>query len=168
MAGDAARSASSSRRLRPEGLSPLNSRMIRRADCRLCATGSPIKGPFQHHPRPFDAHLRQVLSAYRLGRLFRDDGPGQHHHQIRPAGYDYREDVVCALGMELWRADYRAMEPVRQIMAATAIWLYRGGADSRWLRRVPCVWSASEALQELERAGSLEDWLKLVVLYPGW
>ena len=130
--------------------------------------GLALRGPFQHYPRPFDAHLRRILDAYRLGRLFRDDGPGQHHHQIRPLGYDYREDEVCALGMELWRADYRAMEPARQIMAATAIWLYRGGKDSRWLRRVPCVWSASEALRELERAGSLEDWLKLVVLYPGW
>lgn len=130
--------------------------------------GLAIKGPFQHHPRPFDAHLRRILDAYRLGSLFGDDGPGQHHHQIRPLGYNYREDQVCPLGMELWRAEYRAMEPVRQMMAATAIWLYRGGKDSRWLRRVPCVWSASDALQELEEAGSFEDWLKLVVLYPGW
>jgi hypothetical protein len=33
------------------------------------------------------------------------------------------------------RADYRAMTAAQQMLAASIIWLYRGGKDNRWLRR---------------------------------
>jgi len=41
------------------------------------------------------------------------------------------------------------MHSVQQMFAASIIWLYRGGKDRVWLRRVPCTWSATEALHAL-------------------
>lgn len=130
--------------------------------------GLVLNGPFHGFNRSFHAQLEHTILRYGLHDLFRYDGPGQHHHIIRPSGYDYHRDEVHAEGMERWRADYRAMTTTRQMMAATVIWLYRGGKDNRWLRRVPCTWQADEALSHLGREGALEDWLRLVVLYPGW
>jgi hypothetical protein len=34
-------------------------------------------------PEPFDRHLRTVISRYGLTGLFRDAGPGRHHHAIK-------------------------------------------------------------------------------------
>jgi hypothetical protein len=70
--------------------------------------------------------------------------------------------------MEKWRADYRAMSSAQQMFAATIIWLYRGGKDNRWLRRVPCTWHAVDAIGEMRRSNILADWGILVALYPGW
>jgi hypothetical protein len=83
-------------------------------------------------------------------------------------GYDYHADAVDAWGMERWRADYRAMTAVQQMLAASIIWLYRGGKDNRWLRRVPCTWHAADAIDEMRRRDVLADWGRLISLYPGW
>lgn len=118
--------------------------------------------------RPFDRHLRYVIARYGLEALFSDDGSGPHHHAIRPSGYDFHTDAVIPTNMENWRADYRAMSGERQMLAASIIWLYRGGKDNCWLRRVPCTWHAADALHVLRAARATADWAWLFRLYPGW
>jgi hypothetical protein len=108
---------------------------------------------------PFNDHLRTSINRYALGR---------HHQAIRPTGYDYYVDAVDAAAMEKWRADYRAMSPAQQMFAATIIWLYRGGKDNRWLRRVPSTWHAVDAIDEMRGRDALADWGCLISLYPGW
>lgn len=117
---------------------------------------------------PFNDHLRASIERFALTALFCEEGPGRYHQAIRPTGYDYHADAVDAFAMEKWRADYRAMPPAQQMLAATIIWLYRGGKDNRWLRRVPCRWHAVDAVGEMRRSGILADWGILVALYPGW
>lgn len=119
-------------------------------------------------PRPFNAHLRNVIARYGLGALFSDDGPGLHHHAIRPTGYDFIRDEVIPRDMERWRADYRDMPDERQMLAASIVWLYRAGKDNVWLRRVPCTWHAADAISCMNAAGVFRDWARLFALYPGW
>lgn len=128
---------------------------------RLCEPASGV-------PRPFDHHLRHMIFAYGLGALFSDNGPGAHHHAIRPIGYDFHCDEVIPIGMEQWRADYRAMSDERQMLAASILWLYRAGKDNCWLRRVPCTWHAADAIDHMKATGVLADWARLFALYPGW
>ena len=118
--------------------------------------------------RSFDACLRSVIADFGLTPLFVDDGPGLHHHAVRPRAYDFAAGEVEPAGMERWRAEYRGMEPARQMLAATILWLYRGKRDFCWLRRVPCDWDAAAAVDELKRVGALQRWGALVALYPGW
>jgi hypothetical protein len=119
-------------------------------------------------PRPFDDHLRHVIARYRMKELFSDEGPGLYHHAIRPTGYDFHGGEVIPLGMEQWRAYYRAMPDERQMLAASIIWLCRGAKDNTWLRRVPCTWHAGDAIAHMQAAGVLGDWARLFALYPGW
>ena len=119
-------------------------------------------------PEPFDRHLRTVISRYGLTSLFRDAGPGRHHHAIKPTGYDDDVDAVIPEAMARWRATYRALPEPHQIIAATIIWLYRGGPDTVWLRRVAVAWPAADAVALLRAADALADWGLLVALYPGW
>jgi hypothetical protein len=70
-------------------------------------------------PRSFDEHLRRMITRFWLWPLFSHDGPGRHHHAIRPKGYDYYADMVDAGAMERWRADHRGMGPERQMLAAS-------------------------------------------------
>jgi hypothetical protein len=130
--------------------------------------GSDPEGLSTIDPAVFHDHLRAIVSNYGLRSLFQEDGPGRFHHIVRPSGYDYFNDRVSPLGMETWRADYRAMVPERQIMAATILWLYRAGKDSLWLRRVPCTWHAAHAIGILRSSNALSEWGRLVTLYPGW
>jgi hypothetical protein len=109
--------------------------------------------PSRDRGRSFDHHLRHIIKRYGLATLFSDDGPGPRHHAIRPAGYDFHSDAVIPIAMEQWRADYRAMAAHRQMLAASIIWLYRGGKDSCWLRRVPCTWRAADGLHALRSGG---------------
>ncbi|WP_065374669.1 hypothetical protein [Ensifer adhaerens] len=136
---------------------------------RLCdMLGLDLLRPVVGASRPFDYHLRHVIALYELGALFSDEGHAPYHHAIRPTGYDYHRDAVDPHGMELWRADYRAMPDVRQMMAASILWLYRAGKDNVWLRRVPCTWHAAEAIACLRANGAFEDCARLYALYPGW
>ena len=68
--------------------------------------------------------------------------------------------------MAQWRATYRALPEVHQIIAATIIWLYRGGPDTVWLRRVAVAWPAAEAIALLRSTGALPDWGLLVLSIP--
>ena len=117
---------------------------------------------------PFNDHLRTSIDHFGLTDLFCDEGPGRHHQAIRPTGYDYYVEAVDAAAMEKWRADYRAMSSAQQMFAATIIWLYRGGKDNRWLRRVPSTWHAVDAIDEMRGRDALADWGCLISLYPGW
>jgi hypothetical protein len=132
----------------------------------LCG-GAPMQVS-QNADAEFHAHLRRVIDRYRLDCLFVENGPGRYHHAIRPRGYDYSIDAVDPKDMETWRADYRSMHSVQQMLTASIIWLYRGGKDHVWLRRVPCIWLAAEALQVLRQNGALPDWGRLILLFPGW
>jgi hypothetical protein len=132
----------------------------------LCG-GAPMPPP-RHADAAFNGHLLQTLDQYGLAHLFVNDAPGGNHHTMRPRGYDYSVDAVDPKGMEIWRADYRKMRPERQMIKASIIWLYRGGKDHVWLRRVPCNWQATEALQVLRESGALPDWGRLIFLFPGW
>jgi hypothetical protein len=88
---------------------------------------------------------------------------------IRPRGVDYRTDQVDAAAMTDWRRAYKTLPPARQMIVATIICLYRGGADKTWLARLPHTWYAADAIAALQGAdGALRDWGRLVVLYPGW
>jgi hypothetical protein len=124
--------------------------------------------PLIEQRRPFDYQLRHVIARYKLQSLFSDDGPGPYHHAIRPTGYDFRSDAVIPTDMESWRAEYRGMASYCQMLAASIIWLYRGGKDNCWLRRVPCTWHVVDALHDMRSAGAIADWAWLLVLYPGW
>jgi hypothetical protein len=128
---------------------------------KLCAS-------VEEMPRLFNEQLRHVIKVHALGSLFKADGPGPHHHAVRPAGYDFDADEVIAARMERWRADYRAMATENQMLAASIVWLFRAGADNRWLRRVPMTWHAAEAIDCMKRTGVLADWAQLIALYPGW
>lgn len=130
--------------------------------------GDSLLLPLRSTPRPFDHHLRYVIAHHGLEALFRDNGHAPYHHAIRPTGYDFYRDEVVPAGMEQWRADYRSMPDERQMMTASIIWLYRGGKDKVWLRRVPCTWHAADAIACMTRAGLLHDWVRLFALYPGW
>jgi hypothetical protein len=116
----------------------------------------------------FDRHLRDVIWRYRLVTLFQDVGGGRHHQAIKPAGYDYDADAVIPEAMAEWRATYRALPEPHQMMAATIIWLYRGGPDTVWLRRVAVAWPAAYAIEVLREHRTLVDWGQLIALYPGW
>lgn len=126
------------------------------------------RGPNFFGLAPFYDHLRASIERFALAPLFASDGPGRHHHTIRLRGYDYYADAVDPTGMERWRADYRALTPAQQMLAASIIWLYRGKKDNCWLRRVPCTWYAADAIEEMRRRGVLANWGRLVLLYPGW
>ena len=116
----------------------------------------------------FDCHLRGVIWRYGLADLFQDVGSGRHHQAIKPTGYDYDADAVIPKAMARWRANYRALPEPHQMMAATIVWLYRGGLDTVWLRRVAVAWSSAHAIEVLRKDGALADWGLLIALYPGW
>jgi hypothetical protein len=116
----------------------------------------------------FHMALMQAISAHRLYRLFTHGQSGEHHRGVVPGGYSERTGEIFPHEMAAWRADFRAMAPEQQMLAATIVWLYQSGPDSTWLRRVPCTWPASEAIQYMRDAGCIREWLRLVALCPGW
>jgi hypothetical protein len=81
---------------------------------------------------------------------------------------DYRTDQVDKDAMAEWRRTYKTLPPVRQMLVATIICLYRGEADKLWLARLPSAWHAADAVAALSEAGALRDWGRMVALYPGW
>ena len=123
---------------------------------------------FELCPEQFYAMLQQAIQQFRLFKLFARTRDGQYHRSICPAAYNEVTGEHHPQEMARWRANFRAMSPEQQMMAATIIWLYRSGPDSIWLRRVPCTWKASEGLHYMHDSGSLAVWLKLVARYPGW
>lgn len=119
-------------------------------------------------PEHFYVALQQAIRQLRLFGLFDRTQDGDYHRSICPAAYSERTGEHYPKEMARWRADFRAMFPEQQMMAATIVWMYRAGPDSIWLRRVPCTWKASEALHYMHDTGNLSIWLQLVANYPGW
>jgi hypothetical protein len=128
--------------------------------------GSPRK--LQRTPEAFYERLRQAISECRLWDLFTRIERAEWHRSIVPAAYNERTGEIYPSEMAKWRADFRAMAPECQMIAATIVWLYRAGSDSIWLRRVPSTWRAWEALHYMRDADVLDLWLNLLVTYPGW
>lgn len=124
--------------------------------------------PFERSPKRFNETLQQAIRQLGLFRLFTTTHDGEYHRGICPAAYNERTGEHHPQEMAQWRADFRAMSPEQQMVAATMVWMYRAGPDSIWLRRVSCTWKASEALHYMRDAGCLAIWLKLVARYPGW
>ncbi len=117
----------------------------------------------------FQAHLVRVIADYSLEEFyFRDPRNAINGIDVRPRGYDFRKDAVDQADMQAWRRAYRKLSPPRQMLVATILWLYRGGPDKTWLKGQPCRWHAADAVEALGAAGALQDWAKLIVLYPGW
>lgn len=119
-------------------------------------------------PAHFFAALNQAIVELRLSPLFCSSTQGEFHRSICPAAYNERSGEHHPVEMAEWRATFRSMAPEQQMIAATIVWMYRSGADSIWLRRVPCTWQASEALRYMHDAGCLHIWLRLVARFPGW
>lgn len=124
--------------------------------------------PFERSSASFYDTLQQAVRQLRLFALFARTHDGEYHRSICPAAYNERTGEHYPEEMARWRADFRAMSPERQMVATTIVWMYRSGPDSIWLRRVPCIWKASEALHYMRDAGCLALWLQLVARYPGW
>jgi hypothetical protein len=123
---------------------------------------------FNRYPESFYHTLLLAIRQLRLFKLFVRTPEGDHHRSVCPTAYNERAGEHYPEEKARWRADFRAMNPEQQMMAATIIWLYRSGSDSIWLRRVPCTWKASEALHYMHDAGCLALWLQLISRYPGW
>jgi len=121
-------------------------------------TEEPVKGDGFWQKRADEA--RSVAESLTHPTARRDD--------VRPRGVDYRTDQVDKEAMAEWHRAYKGLPPVRQMMVATIIWLYRGEPDKTWLARLPSTWHAADAIAALLEAGALRDWGRLVALYPGW
>ena len=78
-------------------------------------------------------------------------------NDVRPRGVDhfnYGADQADAAAMVTWRRAYQARPRVRQMMLATIIWLYRGGANKTWIGRLPSTWHAADAVAAPLEAGA--------------
>jgi len=140
-----------------------------RREMRALATvcGSNIDG--SSRASAFAAHLLDVIARYEFDAFFtRVPDRAVNGIDVRPRGVDYRTDEVDAAAMAEWRRAYKALPPVRQMMVATIIWLYRGEPDKTWLARLPSTWHAADAVAALVEAGALRDWGRFIALYPGW
>jgi hypothetical protein len=124
--------------------------------------------PFERGPERFYEPLQQTIRQLRMFKLFARTHDGEYHRSVCPAAYNERTGEHDPQEMARWRADFRAMTPEQQMMAATIVWMYRSGPDSIWLRRVPCTWKATEALHYMRDTDCLALWLQLVARYPGW
>jgi hypothetical protein len=117
----------------------------------------------------FAAHLLYVIRCYELDAFFtRVPDRAVNGIDVRPRGINWRTEQADADEMREWRRRYKTLPPVRQMMVATIIWLYRGEPDKTWLARLPSTWHAADAIATLQEAGALKDWGRLVALYPGW
>lgn len=117
----------------------------------------------------FQGQLIVVIEKYGLGALY--DRYPEHRIgviDVKPRGVNYSNYATIPAEMAAWRAAYKQLPPVRQIMAATIMWLYRGGADKTWMERLPRAWHAADAIDILKLGDALRDWARLVALYPGW
>lgn len=119
-------------------------------------------------PESFYEALQLCIRELQLFKLFTNSEQGEFHRSLCPAAYNERTGEHYPQEMAQWRADFRSMRPDQQMVAATIVWIYRGGSDSIWLRRVPCTWKASEALHYMRDAGCIGMWLQLITKYPGW
>ncbi len=136
----------------------------------LC--GVHVCGPFWSNGGPFGEHLWDVIDRYDLGALFQRV-PKWHtaagaHYEMRPCGYDWDGDY-SEVPEELtqWRSAYKKLPLARQLMAATILHLYNS-TPQPWMLRAPKPPHATDAIIALRDGGLLQDWARLVALYPAW
>lgn len=143
--------------------------------CALAAIcGAEVSPPFWGNPEPFGKHLWEIIRKYDLTPFFdrvdRRYGLSGDHFLMRPRGFDWNgpEEAEIPGALQKWRSDYKKLPPVRQLMVATVLQLYRQGNDPYWMVRVPKKWHAAEGIEILHAQGALADWARLYALYPGW
>lgn len=116
----------------------------------------------------FALRLHDVIEKYHLWSLY-DHFPS-HPAQgidIKPTGYDW--DLHKEKDILSWRQSYRALPEHQQMIAASIMWLYTGGAGAKtWMDRCPRKWHAADAISAMKEKGALQDWARMVALYPGW
>jgi hypothetical protein len=129
-----------------------------------------IRTPIRENPELFSDHLYDLMERRCVGRFFfKHPRPRREgHHAVRPRAYSFVDETIVPEEMTAWRKDYRALPAAEQMLIASVLWLYRGGQDKTWMARLPKAWHAADAFVALRSAGLLEDWAKLVALYPGW
>lgn len=139
--------------------------------CALAAIcGAEVTPPFWGNGAPFGKQVWFIIEKYGLGGLFerlepnQAYGSGGDHYLLRPVGSDDDKEGPI---IKRWRADYKKLSVVRQLMTASIIRLYNSN-ENRWLVRVPKKWHAVEGIGILEASNALSDWARLYALYPGW
>lgn len=135
----------------------------------LCGAREPRQW---HDPAAFGKLVWQVVERYDLGaffeRLDRPFGTEGEHYAMRPRGVDQNTGESIPAELKKWQATYRAATPLRQLMTATVLQLYKQGEDKDWMVRVKKDWHAAEAIEILRAEAALEDWGRLYALYSGW
>lgn len=141
----------------------------------LC--GQPVDGDFwtdnQVQRELFIAHLEDIVARYELYALYAHGRPAQGI-TLKPRGADLDDESEetkqqFARTVTEWRKAYSGLPAHKQLLSASLMWLYRGDPDKTWLSRVGAhTWHAADAIPEMRAAGILEDWAKLIALYPGW
>lgn len=125
-----------------------------------------------HDPVAFGEQVLAMIDRYDLHAFFertdRAFGTGGAHYTVRPRGIDWNTSEPIPEEIKQWRSAYRAATPLRQLMAATVLQLYKQGEDKHWMVRVKKDWHASEAIEILRAEGALADWGRLYALYSGW
>jgi hypothetical protein len=117
----------------------------------------------------FQAQLVRIIEGYSLEAFyFRDPRNAINGIDVRPRGVNYHGNTIDQGAISTWRVAYRRLPPARKMLVATILWLYRGNVDKTWLKGQSCKWHAADAVEELAAVGALQDWGKLVALYPGW
>lgn len=141
--------------------------------CALAAIcGAQVTPPFWGNPVPFGKHLWDAIERYELSAFFERTekpygSPGEHYF-MRPRGFKWDSDwSESPEALKKWRADYKKLPAVRQLMVTTILRLYNSDETS-WLVRVPKKWHAAEGIEILRDQGALIDWAKIYALYPGW
>jgi hypothetical protein len=144
-----------------------------RALAMLC--GVEVTPPFWGNPGPFSTRLWDAIERYGLDPFFeRVAGRYRYgncgdHYLMRPRGFDWNDPNLPEIPKVLakWRADYKKLPPVRQLMVAAILQLYLQGDDPYWM---VCAkkWHASDGVEILKKEGVLRDWALLYALYPGW
>ena len=136
--------------------------------------GAPLELPEALGGVKFFNQILMVLEKYSLSDFFVRTPLGRRtvedHHCVRPTGFDFtlpnQPEIPGAL--KAWRTRYRLLSPVRQMMVATILTLYLTREDEFWMIRVPKDWHVADAIDLMRNEGVLEDWARVVGLYPGW
>jgi hypothetical protein len=135
---------------------------------------APLELPETNGGQKFFKQLLKVLDDHDLWDFFARTPPGRRpvedHHCIRPIGFDFTlpDQPEIPNALKEWRAKYRLLSSVRQMMVATVLTLYLTRDDKHWMIRVPKTWHVADAIDLMRSKGCLADWARLVGLYPGW
>lgn len=116
----------------------------------------------------FAAQLADTIARHHLADCFVADGRGSDHDRIRPLGWS--PAGLDAAGLRRFAAVAKTLSASQRILLATIVCLYRGAADTTWLKGKEWGWHAADAVATLRAVDAVawRDWTRLVALYPGW